>query len=239
MLLGEAIQRVQSLYSKGVQSDDTRLTSRHIYSALLSARSTLINQQSNKSQKVSQWSYQPLPCVELIKAPLHECACIPSEGCMILRSKYKLPEFLANLDNHLIEYVTSMDGNIRFDESKFETNKYLSGNKYTGKKPDFYIRNGYLYVTILTQLKAITVSGLFHDIIAAYRFPSLCEDCVECQCRDIMEYEFPIDGRLTTALVEIANRELIVLMKQMEEDKHNNASDESDTAGVMVHQPQP
>ena len=42
MTVGDLIQRVQSLYSKGVESDDSRLTRRHIYNKLLSVRSTLI-----------------------------------------------------------------------------------------------------------------------------------------------------------------------------------------------------
>ena len=35
MKIKEIIQRVQSLYSKGVQSDDTRLSDRHIYNKMV------------------------------------------------------------------------------------------------------------------------------------------------------------------------------------------------------------
>ena len=38
MIIGDIIQRIQSLYSKGVQSDDTRLKSRHIYNVLITNR---------------------------------------------------------------------------------------------------------------------------------------------------------------------------------------------------------
>ncbi len=70
--IGEAIQRVQSMYSKGVQSRSSRLSARHIYSALITARSILIKQQSNKNQKANQWTYQVLPCVELIKSTISD-----------------------------------------------------------------------------------------------------------------------------------------------------------------------
>ena len=63
LLIGEAIQRIQPLYSKRVQSKDSRLTSRHIYSALVTGRANLIRQQSNKNQLVNKWIYQILPCV--------------------------------------------------------------------------------------------------------------------------------------------------------------------------------
>ena len=66
MKVHEIIQRVQSLYSKGCQSDDSRLSPRHIYSKLVSLRSKYISQQAKKKQKINQWNFQTLPCVELI-----------------------------------------------------------------------------------------------------------------------------------------------------------------------------
>ena len=56
----EIIQRIQSLYSKGAQSDDSRLSDRHIYNKLLTLRSKYISQQAKKKQKVNQWNFQVL-----------------------------------------------------------------------------------------------------------------------------------------------------------------------------------
>lgn len=237
MIIKEAIQRVQSMYSRGVQSDDSRLTPRHIYSALKSARSTLLRQRTNKNQKISQWSYQVLPCVELKKAAPYECSCVPSNGCMVLRSVNKIPAPIISLDDHLIQSVTSLDGSIRFDETTFENNKYSSGNKYTSNKPDYYVRNGYLYITSLKHLKGITLTGLFDDFIEAYQFPSMCaSDCPECACKDATEYDIPIDGDLIDPLLKIADDELIIIVKQMNEDNTNNTSDDT-AAKTMIHQP--
>lgn len=237
MLLEEILQRVQSLYSRGVQSKDTRLTPRHIYSATSTARSILLKQQYNKKQITGRWSYQTLPCVELIKAPVHECPCVPSAGCMILRTKYKIPKPISGIDRHLIQAVTSLDGSVKFEETNFEIAKFANkGNKYINDKPNYYPYNNYLYLTSIKALKAITVLGLFDDIIEAFQFPSLCTDgCIDCQCADIMDIEYPIDGDLVKPLIQIANDELIIIMKQMTEDKGNNASDDTGSGG-MVHQ---
>lgn len=237
MLLGEIIQRVQSLYSQGLQSKDTRLTSRHIYSAVSTARSILLRQQYNKNQSTNQWSYQTLPCVELIKAPVHECPCIPSNGCMILRSKHKIPKPVSGLDKHLIQSVTSLDGSIRFDETSFENVKYNSkGKKYTSKEPYYYFRNEYIYVTVLKNLKVLTLTGLFDDPVAAKQFPSFCaSDCPECECEDIMDMEYPIDGDLVRPLIQLANDELIIIMKQMTEDRKNNATNDTSIDTSMIH----
>lgn len=237
MLVSEAIQRVQSLYSAGVQSNDSRLTERHTYSALLTARSILLRQRINKNQKVSQWTYQTLPCVELVTAPIHECACVPANDCIILKSKHKIPEPITGLEESLIQYVTSIDGSISFDKTSFENNRYNAGNKFTSKNPNYYIKNGFLYVTILKSLKAITISGLFYDFFEAKMFPSICEsDCEECNCPDIMELDFPIDADLVKPLLEIANQELIIIMKQVKQDNTNNAQDDT-SVGTMIHQP--
>ena len=99
MKIGEIVQRVQSLYSKGVHSDDSRLSARHIYNKLLTVRARLISQEAKKKQKISQWNYQTISCIELIKVPAHECPCLPPIGCDMLRSKYKLPKPLSGLSD--------------------------------------------------------------------------------------------------------------------------------------------
>lgn len=228
ILISEAIQRIKSLYNKGVQSDDSRLSSRHIYNKLLSVRSRLIYQKVNKKQKLSQWVYQTLPCVELIKAPIHECPCIPSGKCVILRTKYKLPKPISSLDKDIIQSVSSLDGSTIFNETTFETEKYTKGNKYTSTKPHYYIRNEYLYITDTKSLEAITITGLFDDPVAVEEHPSYCEDktsCPECECKSAIDREFPIDSDLIDPMIELSLQELIEVFSQMREDQTNDARD--------------
>ena len=51
MEVGKIVQRIQSLYSKGVESDDTRLMSRHIYNKLLTVRARLISQDAKRNKE--------------------------------------------------------------------------------------------------------------------------------------------------------------------------------------------
>lgn len=228
MKLEEIIQRIQSLYSKGVNSDDTRLTSRHIYNKMLTVRSKLISQEAKKKQKINQWNYQTIPCIEFIKAPIHECPCLPPIGCEILRSKYPLPKPLTNFDSHLIQSVTTLDGNIIFSEISWIEKKYKSANKFTAKKPDYYIRSNYLYVTVSTKIRVITLTGLFDDPLAVEKFASYCEDveCEDCNnCESPMDKEFPMDNDMIDTLVDMSLNELIVLFSQNIEDLTNNTQD--------------
>jgi len=227
MLIVEIIQRIQSLYSKGVHSDDSRLMSRHIYSKLLTVRAKLISQEAKKKQRISQWNYQTIPCVELIKVAAHDCSCIPPIGCEILRSKYKLPKPLSGLSGSLIQSVTSIDRSIKIDEISINAMKVQKGNKYTSKKPNYFIQNGYLYIFTPTKIAVVSVIGLFENPIEVKEFIGLCdieyEGCIECI--DYQNEEFPIDNDLIDAMIELSLTELIQIFSQNVEDLTNNSRD--------------
>jgi len=235
MKIRNAIQRVQSLYSRGVQSDDTRLSRRHIYSKLLTVRSKLITQKANKRQPISQWNYQTLNCVELVKAEPYECPCLPSIGCVILRTKEKLPRPMTGIiDGHMLESVTTLDGSIIFSETTWKDKKYKKGSKYTADKPDYFIRDEYLYVTTKKGPKAISITGLFEDPLEAESYPGICpqeicgestpeDDCPDCISP--LDKELPISKDMVDTLIEMTAQELIVMFSQNKEDITNNTLD--------------
>lgn len=234
MKIAEIIQRIQSLYSKGVQSDDSRLTARHIYNKMLTVRAKLISQEAKKKQKISQWNYQTIPCVELVKASTHECPCLPPIGCSILKTKYPLPKPMVDLNQHLIQSVTSIDGSIVYSEVSWTEKKYKGSNKYTGNKPDYFIRNEYLYITHRKGPKIIAITGLFDDPLEAENYPSYCpdEDCngktikEDCgNCGSYLDKDFPIDNDLVDTLIEMSVNELVILFSKGMEDLTNNTQD--------------
>lgn len=228
MKIAEILTRIQSLYSKGVSSDDTRLEDRYIYNKAVTVRSKLISQEANKKQKINQWNYQTLNCVELIEAEKHECPCIVGYGCTILRSKYKIPKPLTGLNAHLIQSVSTIDGSITFAETTWNVKKYKKGSKYTSNKPDYYIRNGYLYLTVNKSIALISITYLLDDPLEGYIFDSYCknESCLECiDCESYLEKEFPISNDLLDTLIDMCKEELISQFSQMIEDKTNNTSD--------------
>lgn len=235
MLLEETLQRIQSLYSKGVHSKDTRLTSRHIYSASCTARDILLGQQMSKNQMINQWSYQTIPCVELIKASPVECNMHIPDGCQLLRSKYKLPKIISAKNKHCIQSITTVDGNTNLFQTSFSNRKYADGNRYTSLSFRYYIHNEYIFITVSKELKAITIVALFSDPVDVYLYPDFCNQ--SC-CLDIMTMEYPIDGDLVWPLIQMASKELVILMKQMTEDRSDNASDDASASGTMIHDPE-
>ena len=180
MNVGELIQRVQSLYSKGVNSDDSRLTNRHIYNKLLTVRNMLVFRKLNKKQKISAWNYVFIPCIELIKAPAHECPCLPPVGCEILKSKYPLPKPITNLEDDMVLSVTSIEGSISYDKTTFEAKRFSKGKKFTSKRQDYYIRNGHLYITWVKGPRVVSMNMLPKDPIEAINFKGYCDgECNE------------------------------------------------------------
>lgn len=227
MKTGEIIQRIQSLYSKGVHSDDTRLSSRHIYNKIITVRAKVLTQEANKKQRLSEWNYQTLPCVEMIKVPAHDCPCIPPYGCEILRSKYKLPEPLTSKFGSLIRAVLTIDRAQKIDEITLNAMNAQKGNKYTSQKMQYFIQDGYLYISTRKNLKVVMIVALFEDPIKAENFKGYCDtDCTDCQeCSDPMEEEFPLDTDLIETVVELSTNELLGMFGQGLEDLSNNAKD--------------
>ena len=220
----EAIQRIQSLYSKGVAADDRRLTNRHIYSKLKTVRSRLLFEKITKKQYIASVNYQVLPCVELVKAPLSECPCLPPLGCCIYKTKYQLPTPVSGISNHIIRSVTSLDGNTVFSEITWQDKKYKQYDKYTSMKPDFFISNEYLYVTVKNEIEVIRIELLLDDPLEGYEYPSYCPVEVE-DCTSLYDREFNLDNSMIDALIELTVQSLLVPFNAGTEDSSNNSKD--------------
>lgn len=224
MRLGDLIQRVQSMYSHGVQSDDSRLSGRHIYSKLVSARARLIEKELKSGRGFTAWSMQLLPCVNLIEAPLHECLCVSVPGCHVLRSLEPLPKLMSGRVDPYIESVTSLDGSIRYSATTWTEKQYRAHAKYTKRLPDYYLRNGYLYITWVQGPRVVAVSGLFEDPWEVATFRGACGE--PNPCLDPMGIDFPVEPKLVDELVEMAIQELVGQLYQVKEDQQNNARDD-------------
>ena len=225
MKIGEAIQEVLTLYNKGAGSDDSRLPPRYVYNVLRGLRNMLLSEKVRKRYKISQWNYQTLPCVELVKAHPSECPCIPPVGCEILKTKYPIPKLLTSYDAHMMQSVTTLDGETIFDEISWKDKKNKKGSKYTANKPDYFWRMDHLFITHKSKIKSITMIGLFEDPVEVEKFPSFCP-CVDCEdCDDIFDKEFPFDEDAMPRLISMAVEKILPSFNQAIEDTTNDGRD--------------
>ena len=228
MIIREIIQRVLSAYSKGVSSDDVRLTKRHIYNKLLTTRALLLSREVNKKRKLSAWNYSTLPCVEIVEITSNEeCPCIPDVGCSVYRSKHKLPKPIVSLSSYMIKGVYSTDAqrSIKFTEVSVNQSKYTKGGKYSSNNNKYMLHNGYIYIISKVAPIAVSIDLLVEDIMEAYNFVNYCNNnSVDCADK-ILEKEFPIDGYLLEPLIQITIDELVSGFLKSLQDSLNNSQD--------------
>ena len=233
MQIKEIISRIRALYNKGAASDDTRLSDRLIYAKLISSRSLMIKREIDKKRQVSDWIVQTIKCMELVETHPNECPCLPAPGCDILRSKYKIPKPIQSMIGPELEAVTNMDGTVVFSKTNWVRKKYKSGNKFTSGEPDYFIKDDYLFLTVNSLLKYITVSGVFEDPLSIVYLDACAEACI-----DPTEQEFPLDEHLTDAIVGAVVQELLGMFKQMPDDSENNAIEDSSAGPALQASPQ-
>lgn len=222
----EAIERVQSLYSKGVQSDDSRLSARHIYSKLKSVRTKLLQEKVNKKQSISQWCYDILPCVEMIRVLPNQCPCETPPGCKILRSKYKIPNIMTGHSELIINAITSINLGKVYSIVDVKEFKNKSGNRYTSQQADAFFYNNYLFLSTKKSSEIVTIEALFEDVFSVFQFPNSClEDCEDCDCESFLDRDFKLDLDTLETTINFAVQELIGIFNQNREDQKNDTKD--------------
>ncbi len=210
----EVIERVQSLYSKGIKSKDSRLSSQHIYSVVCGVRADILVQRMAKKQSIEEWCYQYITVkIEEYKHP--------NSGTTFYRSSIPLPLPILGLSDSVIHNVYNTDLTIKYHTSTMEDSRYLRDRKYTGNTPFVYFKGGYLY-TVNSLAKYVTVKGLFNDPIAASRYNDTCD-----VCKDNQDFIFPIDGRSLRMIIDITAERLVAVFLQLEGDTISNAKDDS------------
>lgn len=213
MTVGEAISRIQSLYSKGVESDDSRLSSRHIYNKWMTVRQQLAIDQFRKGIRWSDWDQQPLSYIPMMR--------YQAWGCSLMRSKEKLPKAVSDgMDEGIT--VTDATGSAIYTRTTFEHKKYITGNKYTSKRLYYFISDDYLYL-LNSRMDTAFCDGVWRDPISTYRLDQHFQGTPYCGSnRDIDTFT---PGDILEMTIQISSSELIQQFSQMREDVRNNMAD--------------
>lgn len=212
MILGKIIQRIQSAYSKGVQDNDSELTSRHIYSKIVSVRSRILNRLSNKKQKINLSNYQTFSCIEVIQVAEEDCPCVPPDGCSVFRTRVKLPRVVTDINKNLIDWVISPDNSIVYNETTKDKLRYSKGNRFTSTVSKYLIDNDYLYLYGNNISDTIKVRLIAEDPWEAHKLLS-CSGSYSI-CDSPFDFEFPLDADLEETLIEMSFQELLGIFGQ-------------------------
>lgn len=221
MKIKEIIARVRALYNKGVETDDSRLSDRLVYSKLCSARSLFVKREIDKKRQVSDWIIQTISCLELEEAHPNDCPCLPPPGCKMLKSKHKLPKPIQSVVGPEMEAVTNMDGTVIYSKTNWVKKRYKSGDKFTSNNPDYFIKDEYLFLTERSMLTYISLSGVFEDPLAPVYLNACLDKCIHPH-----EEEFPIDGHLMDVVIQATVQELVQTFKALPSDDKNDGTED-------------
>jgi hypothetical protein len=186
--IGEVVSRIRGQVKAEVQ--DAFVTDRYVYSLVTKYAQLLMRRQdlANKLMKFNA-VWKTLPYIELIEVDKVEAYCSGIQsGCIIKRTKEKLPDMIEGYWGPLIRQVTSIDGSIEMQATQPGTYTSMTKTtsfKYNNTKYWWYL-NGYLYFPNI-EWDAVKLEGVFDDNIGAW----LCEEGAECEPRYKQEINIP------------------------------------------------
>lgn len=186
--IAEAISRVRNTL-KAVK-DDAFLTDRTIYFSILKYGKTLLKREDNQNRLMKMSSlFTTLSYVELIEVDKIEASCTGiRSGCIIKRSKNKIPQMFDGMFGPLFRTVSSIDGETELFRT--EPGTYVSMSKSTSFKYNnriyFWYLNGYLYFPNM-QWDAVKVEGIFEGEKGDF----ICDPEENCRLKQDNQLAFP------------------------------------------------
>ena len=207
--VGETVSRVRNRL-KAVK-EDPFLTDRTIYFSIIKYGKTLLKREDNQNRlmKISSL-FTFLPFVELIEVDKIEAGRTGVySGCMIKRTKEKLPQLFDGMFGPVLRTVSSIDGETEL--MRTEPGTYVSMTKTTNfkynKRKYFWYLNGYLYFPDV-QWGAVKVEGIFEGDTGEFLCPS-----DETQCQVKQDQQLPFPEYLFSEIEQFVLQELTMLAK--------------------------
>jgi hypothetical protein len=220
MTINEHIGHIQILFNSGVPSDDKKLSDEHIYHLMKIVRSRLLYEKQNKMYKLSERSYQYIPCLKLEEGVLNDCPCY-NDDCTVLFS-CELPSIL-NWRNNIFLHVTTIDGET-IPQTTLKKSNYSKYKKVQLNKHSWFIHNNRLVVLGDIRLCVVSLRGIFEDPLALEHI-SLCNtegEDLNVPCYDPMSDNFPMEPELIDVMYKLIVEELKMLYS-LPQDNENNA----------------
>lgn len=225
MKVVEHIYAIKNLLAKGPQTIDFSYSDRLIYHYLKIARAKLIEQKADKYKILGEQSYQNL-CVELEKAPFHECCGVTVQpDCLLFKSKNPIPKFL-NARWGSLMHVLTLDG-ITIPEFNLVQKKYSEfASVPTDKTIGWFYHDNHLYLVNNVLLTFVLLNGLFDDPTEVNTINcTSTQSTLDC---DYLQEIFPIDIDLVEPMYRIV-LDIFTKLLNIPKDTENNALDGAET----------
>jgi hypothetical protein len=213
---------ILNIASSGKENYSLRIEEAQIDYWIAQARAKFIAEAIQRRDNITDTWVQSISCMELIQVDASEC-CLVNTNCYILRTKDKLPPTIEYyLDNGIIRVVTP-DGTVIAKSNPFAS-KYGDYNKYTANTRDWFLQNGYLYITSEDLLTYITVYALFENPMDLANFTACSGDT----CFSDSD-PYPVSNKMANDITNYIIRAKVLPFYSTIPDTSNNANNESGT----------
>ena len=218
--LRKGIADVRNIADSGENNYSFRITDNQIGFWWSEVRSMLISQAIGKRQDITDVWVQSLPCLELELVDNSDC-CIITTKCYILKTKLKIPITIETASDNLILSVTNPMGDIITKSNRFES-KYTKYNKWTSEKPQWFLQNGYLYITNDKLLEYVNIFAIFEDPqdLASYT------TCSGSSCFNL-DSQYPVSLKMANDITNIIMQTKVIPFLQFPQDTSNDALSEN------------
>jgi hypothetical protein len=211
--IGEIVSTIRKQIK--VINKDAFVTDRFIYSLVKKHANWLLHREDSKNKLLSfSASFQTLDFVELIEVDKVEASCTGLQsGCIIRRTKDKLPDFFHGYYGPIIRSVSSIDGSHQLEETTPATYINITSSKnYKYNKTKYYwFLNDYMYFPDIPW-DAVKIEGMFEDDISFYK----C--CPEDSCISMQDRTFSVPAYLQGEIESRVLREDLAFMLQVPAD---------------------
>lgn len=223
-IIADVIEQVANRTGRSI--DETRISERSVYNKLKENRIYILRQKRKNGRDYSSYDIMTLPCVELIEANLSECPWLPTDGQIVLRTKYGLPRTLEGM----LYSVSNTDFSSFYDYYSIERVGDLQGGRFPQLAfEDIYTTQnveGEFHVYILNDiLKAGAAIRLIpEDPLEVLEYP-MCGKLTNKGCIDPMQQDFHIDADLLKVVSEMTVDYFLIKVVQAADVKQNLTDD--------------
>lgn len=217
--LNQITSDIRNIASSGKENYSMRIEDSQIEFWVNEARSKFIADAINKRENLTDIWIQVIHCLELELVDKSTC-CFITTNCYILKSKKKLPQTIEYYNDNGIIKVTTADGKIISKSNNFEAT-YNEFNRYTGKKANWFIQDGYLYITNEVLIDYVTVFGIFED-------PSELSGFINCSGNTCFSIDdpYPCSLKMANDITNYVIRAKVLPFYSTIPDKSNDANSE-------------
>jgi hypothetical protein len=213
--LRKGVADVRNIADSGENNYSFRISDEQFAFWFHEIRSMLISQSISKRQDISDIWVQDLSCMGLELVDASDC-CFITTDCYILKTKLQIPSTVETSSDNLILRITTPVGDVISKSNSFEV-KYNRFNKYTGTKHQWYLKDGYIYITSDLLLEYINIFAIFENPEELAGFSS----CGSSPCFS-WDSKYPCSLKMANDITNIIMQTKVQPFLQMPHDTSND-----------------